>query len=334
MPWCCFPSAAGRGAAGGVSAADEASLRAACELLAESVATRVGAAPKLVLPTPATLADDATPTALLLARRASLRAQWDAAAAVAPILARRGTLARTAHGTARADATGPLDASDAVRRTFSLIAQKLLNASTSASVAATDARGGAALHAGATAPVAHFSSECLVSEGGADDDLLDMRLAALGLRRWRVAGDGNCQYRALARFVAGTSEAHGAVRAAVAAHLRASLFSSASSAPSAIADTFAPLFESAAAFGRYVDDVARPGTWGDELTLAAAAEALGAEIHVLQSTPQNWHLVYTPSAAAAAGTAGTATAGAKKKTRRVFLAYVAPVHYDAVVLAS
>jgi hypothetical protein len=332
MPWCCcFPpavtAAAGGGGAtadGSVSASDEAALRAACEKLAESVAARVGAAPTLLLPPPARPSDLPTPAALVLARRASLRAQWAAAAAAAPTLARRGTLAR--HDGTAAD-TGALDASEAVRRTFSLIAAALLPGSPAA----------AARHGGASgAPTAHFSSEALCSEAGADDDLLDTRLAALGLRRWRVSGDGNCQYRALARFVAGTQEAHGAVRAAVAAHLRASCAASSASSntpatyasSSAIADTFAPLFESRAAFARYCDDVARPGTWGDELTLAAAAEALGAEVHVLQSTPQNWHLVYAPSAALSAD----AAAGGKK-TRRVFLAYVAPVHYDAVVLA-
>jgi hypothetical protein len=105
------------------------------------------------------------------------------------------------------------------------------------------------------------------------------------------------------------------VRAAVVAALRAR------------ADAFAPLFDTPRAFLRFCDDQACAATWGDELTLAAAADAFGVEVHVVQSTEENWHLCYTPEQPQAGGDA------AAGKTRRVFVAYIAPVHYDAIVLA-
>jgi hypothetical protein len=133
-------------------------------------------------------------------------------------------------------------------------------------------------------------------------------------------GDGNCQFRALALLLFGCAERHACVRAAVVAALRAR------------ADAFAPLFDTPRAFAHFCNDMACAATWGDELTLAAAADAFGVEVHVVQSTEENWHLCYTPPEApqpAAAAEAGHAAG----KTRRVFVAYIAPVHYDAIVLA-
>ena len=145
-----------------------------------------------------------------------------------------------------------------------------------------------------------------------DTRLLESRLRLLKLRLHRVAGDGNCQFRSLAVFLLGSAEKHGVVRSAVVAYLRA-----------APPRQFAILFASAAAFLAYCDDMAKPATWGDELTLAAAAEAFGVEVHVLHSAcAESWHTVYSPSTPSAAG-----------KTKRAFLAFVAPVHYDAIVLA-
>ena len=38
-------------------------------------------------------------------------------------------------------------------------------------------------------------------------------------------------------------------------------------------------------------------TWGDELTLRACSDSFQVPIHVVQSTVDNWYLVYEPSEA-------------------------------------
>ena len=149
--------------------------------------------------------------------------------------------------------------------------------------------------------------------------LLDARLAALGLRRERVATDGNCQFRALAALLLGDAELHAQTRAAAVAALRAS------------AERYAPLFASEAAFAKYCNDMARTRTWGDELTLAAAADAYQVRVHVVQSTERNWHVLYEPQPLPA--TLPPPPEAPAGKLRRVFLAYTAPVHYDAIGLA-
>ncbi len=249
-----------------MDAAAASAQRAAATELAQRVAQRLGAAP-------APLTEPAA--AMSVARRASLRAQWNEQAAAE--LPPRGTLARHAEP-------------ERVRRQFSLVAARIPAVQRAQQAAAADPL---ACHAGGAARLA-------------------ARLAALGLALCAVDGDGNCQFRALALTLHGSAERHAAARAAVVAHLRRR------------ADVFAPLFESPRAYRLFCDDMARDATWGDELTLAAAAEAFGVEVHVLQSTPANWHLCYVPQPAQAAQ---------PRATRRVFVAYVAPVHYDAIVLA-
>ena len=143
---------------------------------------------------------------------------------------------------------------------------------------------------------------------------LDARLASLRLRRARVDGDGNCLFRALAAAIFGDQARHAAVRAAVAAQLRSA----------AGAAAFAPLFAEPAAYALYCADMAADGTWGDELGLAAAAEAFCVEVHVIQDTEQHWHVAYAPSL----------HRQADGRTRRAFVAYTAPVHYDSIVPAD
>ena len=143
--------------------------------------------------------------------------------------------------------------------------------------------------------------------------LLDARLASLRLRRAQCIGDGNCLFRALAAAIFGDQARHAAVRSAVVAQLRTA----------AGAAAFAPLFASAADYALYCADMAASGTWGDELGLAAAAEAFSVEVHVIQDTEQHWHVAYAPTHRRADG-----------RTLRAFVAYTAPVHYDAIVPAD
>ena len=44
----------------------------------------------------------------------------------------------------------------------------------------------------------------------------------------------------------------------------------------------------------YIEYMSRNRTWGDELTLRAAADCFGCTIHVVTSTDANWYLRYEP----------------------------------------
>jgi len=86
------------------------------------------------------------------------------------------------------------------------------------------------------------------------------------VRERQVEGDGNCQFRALADQLYGSQEHHLELRAQVVAQLRKD--------PGRFKG-FVP-----GSFEDYVADMALPGTWGDHVTLQAAADAFGVQIHV------------------------------------------------------
>jgi hypothetical protein len=249
----------------------------------------------------------APPGAPTLGRADSVHAQWWAQdAAPAP---RRGSLA-SRQPAAAAEPPRPVKTTPALRAALSFAAARIPELQSAAPAEAAHAPGG---QRGAAARARAR---------------LDGRLTELGLRRERVDADGNCQFRALAALLLGDAGRHADTRAAAVAALRGGSRS-----------RFASLFDSDAAYSRYCDDMARPRTWGDELTLAAAADAYGVRVHVVQSTAQNWHCCYEPQPQD--GADGDRQAASKTllpmdssgKPRRVFVAYSAPVHYDAIVLA-
>ena len=140
--------------------------------------------------------------------------------------------------------------------------------------------------------------------------LLESRLAKMRLRTERMGG-GNCG-SALSHNLFGSQDHHAAVRERCVERI------------SRRADEYSFLFESDAEFRAYVRDMRRNRTWGDELTLRACADAFGVRIHVVQSTKENWNLVYEP------GEEADEDGGSK----RLFLSYISPVHYNAIVPAD
>jgi hypothetical protein len=116
---------------------------------------------------------------------------------------------------------------------------------------------------------------------------LDDRLASMGLRRCVQNGDGNCQFRALAHQLFGSPSLHMLVRHMITAHLA-----------TRGREDIEVLFASPRDYDRYVKGMTRDGTWGDELTLRAAADCLGCHIHVISSSVQHWHLHFAPKGAA------------------------------------
>ena len=136
--------------------------------------------------------------------------------------------------------------------------------------------------------------------------LLAERLLALQLRAVAISDDGNCQFRALAQQVYGDDvKYHAGVRKAIVERMRVD------------EAFFGAMFDGADELDAYLATMAMPRTWGDELTLRAAADAFGVSVHVITSTETNWYLRYDPSD------------GSTPKAH-AFLTYVSPVHYDAV----
>lgn len=101
-----------------------------------------------------------------------------------------------------------------------------------------------------------------------DRDRLLHRLALYGLCEREVRGDGNCQFRALSDQLYRSPDHHLAVRAKIVQRLR--------TAPERYMEYVVDM-----TYGDYVASMARPGTWGDHVTLqAAGAQAVRVRVAV------------------------------------------------------
>lgn len=93
------------------------------------------------------------------------------------------------------------------------------------------------------------------------------RLQRRGLRERPVEGDGNCQFRALADQLYGSQDHHAALRQQVVQQLQLE---------NGRYRPFVP-----GSYEGYLKAMATDATWGDHVTLQAAADALGVRIHVI-----------------------------------------------------
>lgn len=139
-----------------------------------------------------------------------------------------------------------------------------------------------------------------------------------------MVSDGACQFRALAHQLLGNEHHHAVVRQVAVAHMRRH------------AEFFSLYFEGRG-FENYTSKMAKPTTWGDELTLRAVTEAFDCVAHVITSESANWYLVYRAEAGAWVGAdADVETvlshAGLRPPPRGkdVILSYISPIHYNAV----
>ena len=137
---------------------------------------------------------------------------------------------------------------------------------------------------------------------------LTERLRSETLRETAMEDDGNCQFRALSSECYGTQRWHRAIRLRVVAHIASQKAE------------FAPFFPGAGAFEGYLAEMRLPGTWGDELTLRAAADLLQAKVFVITSEEENWFLHYDPQL----------TQTSVSETRCLFITYISPIHYNTI----
>ena len=135
-----------------------------------------------------------------------------------------------------------------------------------------------------------------------DHDRLDNRLRLYGLKEKKVRGDGNCQFRALADQLFRDQERHAEIRSATVAQLRRER---------ARYSVFVP-----EDYGAYVDEMARETTWGDHITLQAAADAYGVAMCVISSYKDNFVIEIQPTA--------------KRSERVLWISFWAEVHYNSI----
>lgn len=134
------------------------------------------------------------------------------------------------------------------------------------------------------------------------EERLEERLERLNLDMLDVVGDGNCQFRAVSNALYGSQDHHLRVRAAAVAHIRDH------------ADEYINFLGEDLEL--YCAEMSKSGTWGDELTLRALCDSYGVIINVVTSDQHHWYLSYTPLE--------------RKMDREVFLAYIAPIHYNSI----
>jgi len=139
----------------------------------------------------------------------------------------------------------------------------------------------------------------------AGEALLRQRCRFLGLMSMEMLDDGNCQFRAMAQELYAAQDHHGVVRRAVVEHLRQN------------PNKYAPFF-GAGEWKEYLRKMAALRTWGDEITLRAAAETFNVRIHIISSTETNWYIKYEPESGLGDG------------ARNLFMTYVSPIHYNTV----
>eukprot|EP00698_Gefionella_okellyi_P022555 TRINITY_DN7494_c0_g1_i1.p1 TRINITY_DN7494_c0_g1~~TRINITY_DN7494_c0_g1_i1.p1 ORF type:complete len:185 (+),score=48.08 TRINITY_DN7494_c0_g1_i1:302-856(+) len=134
--------------------------------------------------------------------------------------------------------------------------------------------------------------------------LLEQRLSHLNLKTVEMLGDGNCQFRSFSSQLYRTPDHHLHVRASAVAQLREKRH------------LYSMFFDGDADMDRYIAQMAKPMTWGDEITMKAVADRFGVVIHVITSTDDYWSLVYQPDQ--------------KLVDKHLFVSYISPVHYNSV----
>ena len=134
--------------------------------------------------------------------------------------------------------------------------------------------------------------------------LLQQRIDFLNLRIIQMKDDGNCQFRALSHELYGHQRWHAAVRETCVKYLVDNT------------ERFSFFVGDELEWKEYIQKQSQLKTWGDELTLRAAAEAYKVTIHVTTTERSNWLLHYLPEN------------GDHEDQRNLFLAYVSPIHYN------
>ena len=139
--------------------------------------------------------------------------------------------------------------------------------------------------------------------------LLQQRCEFIEVDVQHMEDDGNCQFRALAHELYGDQQHHAHIRKQVVEHLKAH------------PDEYSFFVGDESEWQDYLRKMSFDRSWGDELTIRAAADALGCLVHVVTTEKDNWLLKYGEEQ----------NAGSSDQKRECFLAYVNPIHYNVII---
>ncbi|KAJ8759736.1 hypothetical protein K2173_009837 [Erythroxylum novogranatense] len=141
-----------------------------------------------------------------------------------------------------------------------------------------------------------------VNDATVDHERLSERLATYDLTELQIAGDGNCQFRALADQLFGDPDHHKYVRRQVVKQLK----------------HFKKLYEGYVPmnYKSYLKQMKKSGEWGDHVTLQAAADRFGAKICLVTSFRDTSYVEIMPNG--------------KNPTKEVWLSFWSEVHYNSL----
>lgn len=135
-----------------------------------------------------------------------------------------------------------------------------------------------------------------------DHERLSIRLANYGLAEFRIEGDGNCQFRALADQLFRKADYHKYVRKQVVKQLK----------------DYRKLYEAYVPmkYKHYLKKMKKLGEWGDHLTLQAAADKFAAKICLVTSFRDTCYIEILPKD--------------KEPVRELWLSFWSEVHYNSL----
>lgn len=138
---------------------------------------------------------------------------------------------------------------------------------------------------------------------------VEKRISRHGLQQLDMPDDGNCLFRSLSTQLHGHSDKHLEIRNKIAFYMESEK------------ENLLVHFDSMEQLTKYIEDMKKVGTWGDELTLLCAAEKFQVEVHVLTSDDENFYRHYKP----------TFTGETKDVSHRhLFLSFISPVHFQPI----
>ena len=135
-----------------------------------------------------------------------------------------------------------------------------------------------------------------------DHNRLTNRLLTYGLKEKKVRGDGNCQFRAIADQLFRDQERHAECRAAVVQQLQRER------------DHYSVFVPEN--YDAYVAEMARETSWGDHITLQAAADAYGVGMCIISTYKDNFVIEIIPRV--------------KRSERVLWISFWAEVHYNSI----
>ena len=141
-----------------------------------------------------------------------------------------------------------------------------------------------------------------------EEERLKARAQALGLFIKKIAGNGACQFAAIADQLGGDPDA-GKLRNLVCGFM---------AHHKAVFNVFHDNYDA------YVDSMRKTDAWGDNFTLVAAATILGRDIKILMSTQGPIWMVIEPNS----------DLFSEPKKAPIWLAFTSERHYDSLYIAS